>query len=254
MRRVFTWGLPLYAAVMTGIFVGKGLPDNNLRAEDDATRTTVIKAVAPASTNVSPAPATGTNYPIPAPVAQPKHLFHFVIRYEGDGMPDASTLATAVAAAGDLPISVPKKSDKPNVLKVKAPDLFQFIIRYEGDGIVDDNVAKVLKDYFTAALSEKAAPPPVQETPKPRKPEQKPQRVPSLSSEAPAPNASGVPPEFPRELLNPTPATYAPASSATSPRTVAPATRTPTPSRRAPAPAPRNSVPPAPGPLPDVDE
>ncbi|HXD85936.1 MAG TPA: hypothetical protein VN641_05560 [Urbifossiella sp.] len=245
MRRVFTWGLPLYAAVMTGIFVGKGIPDNSLRAEEDAARATVIKAVPPASTNVPPAPATGSNYPIPAPVAQPKHLFHFVIRYEGDGMPDPTMLATAVAAAGDIPISMPKKSDKPNVVKVKAPDLFQFIIRYEGDGIVDDNVAKVLKDYFTAALSEKASPP-VREL---RSAGNSPQygAMPQPSPESPTTSSAAASPGTP----NP-PATLVP------PRTqVAPATGTAA-VRRAPAPAPRNTAPakraPAPKPLPVDDE
>ncbi|HEY2909874.1 MAG TPA: hypothetical protein VGI99_06490 [Gemmataceae bacterium] len=249
MRRVFTWGLPLYAAVMTGIFVGKGLPDNNLRAEEDS-RTTVIKAVAPASTNVPLVTATGSNYPIPAPVAQPKHLFHFVIRYEGDGMPDPTMLATAVAAAGDIPISMPKKSDKPNVVKAKAPDLFQFIIRYEGDGIVDDNVAKVLKDYFTAALSEKVAPP-VREprnTGKPPLSSENRQSLPltePAATDSPGANSFATP--------NPTPATFVPRGTR-----VAPATSTPTPVRSTPATAPRSPAPakraPSPTPLPIADE
>ena len=35
----------------------------------------------------SPVPET-SSYPVPAPVKQPKHLFHFLIRYEGDGIID----------------------------------------------------------------------------------------------------------------------------------------------------------------------
>lgn len=35
----------------------------------------------------SPLPET-SSYPIPAPVKPPKHLFHFLIRYEGDGIID----------------------------------------------------------------------------------------------------------------------------------------------------------------------
>lgn len=158
MRRAFTWGLPVYAAVMTGIFIGRSLPDNNLRAGEDVVSNNNVKAIAPATTSLPPSPpnGSGSSYPIPAPLAQPKHLFHFVIRYEGDGLSDPGMLATALAAASDIPMSGPKKADKSNVAKLKAPDLFQFIVRYEGDGIVDDNVAKVLKDYFTAMMNENA--------------------------------------------------------------------------------------------------
>ncbi len=35
----------------------------------------------------SPVPE-GSSYPVPAPVKPPKHLFHFLIRYEGDGIID----------------------------------------------------------------------------------------------------------------------------------------------------------------------
>ena len=57
MRRVFSWGLPLYAAIMTGVFVGKGLPDNNLRAEGDPARSDTVNATA--STPVTFAGRTG---------------------------------------------------------------------------------------------------------------------------------------------------------------------------------------------------
>jgi hypothetical protein len=41
-----------------------------------------------------PAPPRGPvlTYPVPAPVRQPKHLFHFVIRYEGDGIIDGNVV------------------------------------------------------------------------------------------------------------------------------------------------------------------
>src|SRR5205085_11399019 len=42
-----------------------------------------------AASEVKSADPTGNNkstaYPVPAPLKQPKHLFHFIIRYEGDG-------------------------------------------------------------------------------------------------------------------------------------------------------------------------
>src|SRR5436305_7561623 len=100
MRRAFSLGLPLYAAILTGIFVGKTLPDNNLRAE--GARSDNAKATSVSPTTPPPAPTNGTaaSYPIPAPATQPKHLFHVVIRYEGEGLPDQSMLAAALAAAG----------------------------------------------------------------------------------------------------------------------------------------------------------
>ena len=154
MRRVLSWGLPIYAAIMTGIFVGKSLPDNNLRAEGDVVHSANVKATA-SSPESSPPPANGNRgaYPIPAPLAQPKHLFHFVIRYEGDGLADQKMIAKAMAAAGQD--DGPKKAGKSKAEKAGFPDMFQFIIRYEGDGIVDENVAKLLKAYFAAEKSEK---------------------------------------------------------------------------------------------------
>jgi hypothetical protein len=39
-----------------------------------------------------PAPAQPFTYPVPPPVAQPKHLFHFIIRYEGAGIIDSNVV------------------------------------------------------------------------------------------------------------------------------------------------------------------
>ena len=39
---------------------------------------------------VEPVTASACPYPVPAPVSRPKHLFHFIIRYEGDGIIDDS--------------------------------------------------------------------------------------------------------------------------------------------------------------------
>lgn len=206
MRRVFSWGLPLYAAIMTGIFVSKGLPDNNLRAAGDAAACDNVKAAALPPT---PANSNAGSYPIPAPLAQPKHLFHVVIRYEGDGLPDQTMLTTALAAAGQLEDDKPKKAGKSKV--AKARDTFQFIIRYEGDGIIDDNVAKVIKDYFA---SEKAsdAPAKVQDT----------QKRTSVNSEQSENATRGLPERpFRVEHAAPAPAARGP-SPATAPRGPAP--------------------------------
>jgi hypothetical protein len=185
MRRVLSWGLPLYAAILTGIFVAKGLTDNNLKAEGDVHPSANVMATAltPESSTPPPANRNQGSYPIPAPLAQPKHLFHFVIRYEGDGLADQSMLATAMAAAGQNPDDVPKKVSKSKVAKAGVPDMFQFIIRYEGDGIVDDNVAKLLKAYFAASeRSEKAPPAPAPASPTPA-------AFPPGSAPAPSPTA-----------------------------------------------------------------
>jgi len=160
MRRMLSWGLPLYAAILTGIFVAKGVTDNNLKAEGDVPRRADVMATALTPASSTPQPANGNrgSYPIPAPLAQPKHLFHFIIRYEGDGLADQSMLAAAMAAAGQNQDDAPKKAGKSKAAKAGVPDMFQFIVRYEGDGIVDENVAKLLKAYFASAQSENAPP------------------------------------------------------------------------------------------------
>lgn len=227
MRRAFTWGLPLYAAIMTGIFVGKGLPDNNLRAEGDPARSDNVKATAAAApASSSPAPANGAApYPIPAPTTQPKHLLHVIIRYEGDGMPDQSALGAALGGTlvGLIDDDKPKKSGKSKA--AKASDMFQFIIRYEGDGIIDDNVAKVLKEYFAAekaagaSASPRCAP-----------------KGPSLDTEE-TPPASVTPASGPRDsTVNPRDAVPA------SPRNLGPREEREGPAP-APAPAPRRAKP-----------
>ncbi len=213
MRRVLSWGLPLYAAIMTGIFVAKGLTDNNLKADGDVHRGVNVTPTALTPESSTP-PRTNSNqgsYPIPAPLAQPKHLFHFVIRYEGEGLADQSMLATAMAAAGQNQDDAPKKAGKSKAAKSGVPDMFQFIIRYEGDGIVDDNVAKLLKSYFESLQTEKAPP---------------------ASAPATLPTPSGT--SVPTSATSPP----SPSTSPPSPGTPAPSSATPTPSSATPRYAP----------------
>jgi hypothetical protein len=47
---------------------------------------------APAEFKPSPVPEPSAAYPVPAPVRAPKHLFHFIIRYEGEGIVDDSVV------------------------------------------------------------------------------------------------------------------------------------------------------------------
>ncbi len=52
------------------------------------------------NTEAVPAPPTqGASYPVPAPVRQPKHLLHFVIRYEGAGFIDSNVVKYVKAQA-----------------------------------------------------------------------------------------------------------------------------------------------------------
>ena len=99
--------------------------------------------------DVTPGPRSTSGYPIPAPLQQPKHLFHLVIRYEGDGISDA-TVAGLVKELSSA--STDKDAgNKPDADPAKGPSLGQllhFIVRYEGEGIIDSNVAALLKDIY----------------------------------------------------------------------------------------------------------
>jgi hypothetical protein len=117
------------------------------------------------------AAAAGSTYLVPPPLSQPKHLFHLVIRYEGDGASDGSvsgllkdlaSSSTAKEDTGEKPNPGPAKSQS---LK----ELLHIIVRYEGDGIIDANVVALMKDYFDAAAAKSApsasysnSPPPTQ--------------------------------------------------------------------------------------------
>jgi len=103
-----------------------------------------------------------TAYPIPAPLAAPKHLFHLVIRYEGDGVLDAAMTDAVKALSGG---GTPAKENgddktKSDDAKSVSSQLLHFILRYEGDGIVDSNVVdfmKAIAEYATAGQNASAA-------------------------------------------------------------------------------------------------
>jgi hypothetical protein len=64
----------------------------------------VIQAQYTAAVSVNPAaPATpqASGYPVATPLKQPKHLFHFIIRYEGEGLIDANVVKFAKAMNSD---------------------------------------------------------------------------------------------------------------------------------------------------------
>jgi hypothetical protein len=89
----------------------------------------------------------GAGYPVPAPLSQPKHLFHLVLRYEGDGLPEnaVESVVKQLSEAADKG----EGDAKPRSQAAKGPSLGQllhFIVRYEGDGIIDANVVALLKE------------------------------------------------------------------------------------------------------------
>lgn len=94
-------------------------------------------------------PLPGKNtYPIPAPLSQPKHLFHFVIRYEGDGVISVPLAAPPIVPQALAQAVAPAKAeegDKTEILPERSNQLFNVILRYEGDGIVDENIVALVK-------------------------------------------------------------------------------------------------------------
>ena len=68
-----------------------------------ASQTTTKKSNEPAVLQAQFVPETGgvptqrSGYPVAAPMQQPKHLFHFIIRYEGDGIVDSNVVSFAKA-------------------------------------------------------------------------------------------------------------------------------------------------------------
>jgi hypothetical protein len=76
-----------------------------------------------------PAPVQPFTYPVPPPVAQPKHLFHFIIRYEGAGIIDSNVVRfmkaqnEKAAAASDTDTSGPRGVIKSITNAASAPSL-----------------------------------------------------------------------------------------------------------------------------------
>jgi hypothetical protein len=102
-----------------------------------------------------PAPDSNFTYPLPPPVRPPKHLFHFIIRYEGAGIVDSNVVKFMKAQNGEKTSAASdadkkaKKDRSPRPMPPAPPGppkhLFHFIIRYEGAGIIDSNVVKCIK-------------------------------------------------------------------------------------------------------------
>jgi hypothetical protein len=124
----------------------------------------------------APNASASAGYLVPPPVHPPKHLFHLIVRYEGDNPIDSGvtdmikdalfkgdthgSIAAALGVPAGLSITGARKDDgedkvQPSTPKVEpkaasSNQLFHIIVRYEGEGIVDSNVAALIKELVGA--------------------------------------------------------------------------------------------------------
>jgi hypothetical protein len=97
-------------------------------------------------------PAVSTAYPVPAPLQQPKHLFHFVVSYNGEGSGDSAVtgLIKGLTGQGGDSDDSNRKTEQTSSNAPQLRQSFNFIIRYEGEGLIDSTVAGVLKEIYGA--------------------------------------------------------------------------------------------------------
>jgi hypothetical protein len=136
-----------------------------------------------------------TAYPVPAPLSQPKHLFHLILRYEGDSLAESmsglvkglSVNETKESADKESPAKENAGSSAGDPAKAGPPlnSLLHFIVRYEGDGIIDANVASVIK-----YLANDGAAPPFMGGPMPPAPP--PPKTPATGAVYGSPSLSGA--------------------------------------------------------------
>jgi hypothetical protein len=153
MQRLYAWALPVYGLVITFLVFFQGWPVHQQCAAEPQRLApgadAASKAVPPPT---EAAAANHATYPIPAPAQPPKHLFHLVVRYEGDGLIDQNAVDMC-KSCGLMPGAqeeTKKAPEKPAPAKSAGSNLFQFIVRYEGDGIIDNNVVDFVKAYISA--------------------------------------------------------------------------------------------------------
>jgi hypothetical protein len=157
MQRLLAKGLPAYALVITFLAVFQGWPFHHQIAAEPQQSVAVTDAAKPTTPVRAEATATyNGGYPIPAPVKPPKHLFHLVFRYEGDGLIDQNAVAACTscvmqAATGEKD----KTPEKPAAAKSAGSNLFHFLVRYEGEGLVDNSVVELVKAYLAAESGQK---------------------------------------------------------------------------------------------------
>jgi hypothetical protein len=110
----------------------------------------LVRARYAAPNLIQPAAAAPSAYPVPAPVKPPKHLFHFIIHYDGEGAAD-SDFTGLIKALNGVSEEKDTSAAKAKADRAGAPpsrQSFNFIIRYEGEGLIDSTVAGVLKEIY----------------------------------------------------------------------------------------------------------
>ncbi len=162
MQRMHAWVLPVYALTITFLLFFQGWPIHQQSAAETQPGVPVSNAASKALPPAAEATAANpTNYLIPTPATPPRHLFHLIIRYEGDGLIDQNAVEVCKSClmqasqeetkkTSDKPAPEKSASDKPSTAKSAGSNLFQFIVRYEGDGIIDKNVVEFVKAYMSA--------------------------------------------------------------------------------------------------------
>jgi hypothetical protein len=94
----------------------KSLPRQNATANTDARDSGVAPAqfaLKDPPRPVGPVQANAASYPVPFPPQAPKHLFHFIIRYEGEGIIDSSVVKFAKALSNASSISTTRDMAPP---------------------------------------------------------------------------------------------------------------------------------------------
>jgi hypothetical protein len=102
----------------------KSLPQQKVTANRDRRDSGVVpgqfvlkdppRPVGPVQTNLA-------SYPVPFPPQAPKHLFHFIIRYEGEGIIDSSVVKFTKALSNASSISTSKDVGAPMVCPTPVP-------------------------------------------------------------------------------------------------------------------------------------
>ena len=102
----------------------KSLPQQKVTTNRDTRDSGVVPAQFGLKDPPRPGGLVQTNpasYPVPFPPQAPKHLFHFIIRYEGEGIIDSSVVKFAKALSNASSISTSKDVAPPTVCPTPVP-------------------------------------------------------------------------------------------------------------------------------------
>jgi hypothetical protein len=97
----------------------KSLPQKNATANRDTRDSGAVPAqfaLKDPPRPVGPVQTNPASYPVPFPPQAPKHLFHFIIRYEGEGIIDSSVVKFAKALSNASSISTTRDVAPPTLV------------------------------------------------------------------------------------------------------------------------------------------